>query len=91
MTQTKAPGEKKHGVTYITAEDSGFLFVIRLTSGGVEADILSRDTSFRESSELELCPSAADSFEHEDGAEFLLLILLQEVEEEEEEERGALS
>lgn len=64
--------------------------MINLTGGEVEGVILSLDTRFRESSDLELCPSAADSFEHKDGIEFLLVCLLEE-EEEDAEERGLLS
>jgi len=46
----------------------------------------SLDTRFTESSELELCPSAADAFELKVGTEFLLVRLL--LLEEEEEEDG---
>lgn len=42
------------------------------------------DTELRESSELERCPSAADSLEVRVGTEFLLVSFVLEEEEEEE-------
>lgn len=55
-----------------------------LTSGEGESVIFSLVTKVSEFSELELCPSAADSLELRIGTEFLLvsLVLLEEEEEE---------
>lgn len=49
--------------------------------------IFSLKAEVRESSELELCPSAADSFELWAGTEFILvsLVLLEDVEEDADE------
>ena len=49
-----------------------------------EGRIFSCDTRFRESSELELCPSAAESLELQVRTEFLPVSLLPLEEEEEE-------
>lgn len=61
-----------------------------LTTGA--GQFFSSDTKVSDSSEQELCPSAADSFEFKVSNEFLLvsLVLLEE-EEEEADERGLLS
>lgn len=61
-----------------------------LTTGA--GPFFSSDTKVRDSSELELCPSAADSFEFKVSSEFLLVSVVPlEEEEEEADERGPLS
>lgn len=57
-----------------------------LTTGEGEGMIFSLATKVRESSELELCPSAADSFELRVGTEFLLASLVLPEEEEDADE-----
>lgn len=97
MTLIKAPGkQEKHATVGFFAKNKNLhdnrglrgLFEVSLTSGEAEGMVFSTDTRFRESSELELCPSAAESFELKVGTEFLLvsLSLLEEVEEEDADE-----
>ncbi len=58
----------------------------RLTIRGGEGTFFSLATKVRESSALELCPSAADSFELRVGTEFLLVSLVLPEEEEDADE-----
>lgn len=80
--------ENKRAQKVLTTLRLRALFVINLTSGEEEGLFFSLDTRFRESSELELCPSAADSLELEAGTEFFLasFLLLKEREEEDADE-----
>lgn len=67
------------------------IIVRRLSLTAGAGQFLSSDTRVRDSSEQELCPSEADSFEFWVSNEFLLVsLVLEEEEEEEADERGLL-